>query len=88
MPPDVQSTLEELMKLTRDNNSMLHKMRRGARNAQMMRGFYWLLIIGVSVAGYYTIKPYIEKVQSLYSDGQNAIENVKDFGSGLPKFGQ
>lgn len=88
MPPDVQSTLEELMKLTRENNSMLHKMRRSARNAQMMRGFYWILIIGIGVAGYYTLMPYIEKVQSLYTESQNAIEDIKDFGSNLPKLGQ
>ncbi|PIR38203.1 MAG: hypothetical protein COV34_01125 [Candidatus Zambryskibacteria bacterium CG10_big_fil_rev_8_21_14_0_10_42_12] len=60
--------VQELLSLTRENNTMLHKMRRSQRIANIMRVVYWLILAGAAIGAYYFIQPYIEGAQQFYND--------------------
>ena len=51
--------LQEIIELSRDNNKMLRKVVRAQRWATFWRIFYWAIIIGSIVAGFYWVQPYI-----------------------------
>ena len=51
--------LQEIIELSSENNLMLHKMLRAQRWASFWRFFYWTIIIGSLVIGYYWAEPYL-----------------------------
>ena len=74
-------TLDEILKLTKQNNEMLHSMRRSQRWGSVMHAIYWLIIIGASVAAYYYSQPYIDKLMALYKQNQSVFSDLKNLGS-------
>jgi|TARA_Y100000310_G_scaffold296014_1_gene327884 hypothetical protein len=79
---------KELLKLTRDNNKLLHKMRRHAIYGNIIRLFYWALILGVPIViYYYFLQPYLEQVLEAYSGFQRGVESVQDVGSQVKGLG-
>ena len=68
--------LERSLRLAEENNTILIKMRRGARLSQAMSYVYWLIIIGISVGAYYYAKPYLDKAINLYNSAQTNINGV------------
>ena len=69
--------MKELLELTRDNNKLLHKMRRHAIVANIMRLFYWAIIFGGPVVIYfYYLQPYMQQLFDAYSGVQGGVENV------------
>jgi len=67
MDPESKKLLEESLTLAKDNNNMLHSMRRSMRMQRAMTAFYWLFIIGSAVGAYYFIQPYLDTVLDMYS---------------------
>jgi hypothetical protein len=55
-----QQKLEEIYRLTVENNHMLHNMRNRERVANAFRILYWVVIIGSLLGAYYYIKPVLE----------------------------
>ncbi|MDQ5962491.1 MAG: hypothetical protein QG653_298 [Patescibacteria group bacterium] len=55
-----QEKLEEVYKLTLENNTLLHGMRNRERIANAIRILYWLVIIGSLFGAYYYIRPVID----------------------------
>jgi Ni,Fe-hydrogenase I cytochrome b subunit len=60
MEPDERKMLERLLHLSEHNNRILRHIRREMLFHRFARLFYWILILAVSIAGYYYVKPYIE----------------------------
>jgi hypothetical protein len=54
-----QEKLEEVYKLTLENNHLLHKMQSRDRIAYIFRVIYWLIILGALGGAYYYIRPFI-----------------------------
>ena len=54
-----QEKLEEIYKLTQENNHMLHGMRNRERVANAFKILYWIVIIGSLLGAYYYVKPLI-----------------------------
>ena len=84
--------MKELLELTRDNNKLLHKMRRHAIYGNIMRLFYWAVIFGIPVAlYYYYLQPYLGQLMETYSGIQGGVQNVgdqaKELSGILEKFG-
>ena len=80
MDEETKKLLEENLRLARENNDMLHSLRRSARFARFMSLLYWVFIVGSAVGAYYLIEPYINQVKDLYSGASDV------FGSfNLPK---
>ena len=67
MSPEEKVILERTMKLSEENNRILHSIQRSMRIARIMRVVYWLFIIGSAVGAYYLIQPYVDSLVGIYS---------------------
>lgn len=76
--------MEELLKLTRDSNKILHAMRRHQRWASVGHALYWLLIVGVSVGSYVLIKPYLQTLMETYDKITEASNSIQDMNFSNP----
>ena len=59
--------LKQILELTQDNNKMLHKIRNVQKREAIFRAVKLLVIIGVSVASFYYVEPYLNKMLGLVS---------------------
>ena len=69
MDPDIKNLLEENLRLSKENNELLLKVRRVQRWSQISRIFYWIIIIGISFGAFYFIQPYIGNLLNVYTKG-------------------
>lgn len=69
MDQEIKNLLEENLKLSKENNELLIKVRRVQKWSQYSRIFYWVLIIGITYGAFYFIQPYLENLLSLYTGG-------------------
>ncbi len=82
MDQESKKLLEETYELERENNKMLHKLRRAQKNAVLMSVAYWFIVIGISVGAFYFVQPYVDSAIKLYKDANQSINQIKGF---LPK---
>ena len=80
MDPESQKLLAETYALAKENNNMLHGIRRSQRMASFMRAIYWLIIIGASVWSFYALQPYLTKVLGVYNSVSGS-DLLKNFGN-------
>jgi hypothetical protein len=62
--PEERQLLERIAHLTKENNLLLQKMRQGVVLNRYVRVLYWIIIIGLSIWGYYLIQPYISTFEN------------------------
>ena len=74
MDPESQKLLEETLALSKENNEILHSIRRSMRMARFMSILYWVFIIGSAVGAFYLIQPYIEQLKDVYSGANSVLE--------------
>jgi hypothetical protein len=67
MDQEERSLLEENLRMSRENNKLLIKVRSSQRWASITRVLYWMVLIGISFGAFYFLQPYIEKIMNLYS---------------------
>lgn len=81
--------IKELLELTRENNKLLHKIRRHAVWGSVFSILYWAFILGVPVVlYYYYLQPYLGQVLDTYSGIQNEINNsLQETGDQTKKLG-
>ncbi|OGI58111.1 hypothetical protein A3C60_01145 [Candidatus Nomurabacteria bacterium RIFCSPHIGHO2_02_FULL_37_45] len=75
MDPEFKKLLEETFELAKENNDMLHSMRRSMRLQRIMSILYWVFIIGSAVGAYYLIQPYIDQLTNIYGGARSDIDN-------------
>ena len=78
MNPEEKELLKKTLELARENNRMLHSIKRLMLWGRIFRIVYWVLIIGAAIGLYYYIDPYINDVISAYASLKG---NVQDFGN-------
>jgi uncharacterized membrane protein (DUF106 family) len=83
MDPEMKKLLEENLRLSQENNTMLHKMRRSMIISRALTVFYWIIIIGSAFGAYYFIQPYIDQILGV--DGGDK-SNLESFGDMFNKF--
>lgn len=69
MEQDIEDRLARIEKVVSDNNAMLTKLRNAQKNAVYWRLVYWLVIIGLTLASFYFIEPYIGQLGAAYGIG-------------------
>ena len=72
--------LEQILKLTEENNKLLAKLYRSLWWSRAWKIVYWAVIIGIAFGSFYFLKPYVDKVQALLgSVGKevNVVQKVK-----------
>ncbi len=78
MDPEVKQLLEENLRLSKENNVLLTKIRSVQRWSQISRIFYWFIIIGASLGAFYYLKPYLGNLVNIYSGGVSGVNNISD----------
>ena len=95
MDPNVQK-FEEIYRLVKENNRMLHKMRRNAFLGGIIRLLIWAAALGIPIWLFFTyLFPVLEstmktfeQIQGVGVSAQGQFEGLsdtlRDFKSGLP----
>lgn len=76
MDPESKKLLEETLALARENNKMLHTIRRSMLWARVMSVLYWVVIIGIAFGTFYFIQPYIDQLSNIYGGAKNSLDSV------------
>lgn len=84
MDSDDKKVLKEVLELSRENNKMLHKMKRAAFLNKLVRVFYWIIILGSAVSVYYYIQPVLQQLIRTYTDLLDTASQVKEATNALP----
>jgi hypothetical protein len=83
MDQEVKNLLEENIRISKENNVLLLKIRSTQRWAQIIRIFYWVAIIGVSYGAFYFIQPYLGNLLNIYTGGVSGVNNISDISKNL-----
>ncbi len=73
MNPEEKSLLEKTYALAKENNDMLHALRRSIRWGRIFRLAYWLLIIAGAIGTTVYIGPMLQQVYGTY---QSVLEDA------------
>ncbi len=77
---ELREMVEETLELSKENNVMLSRLRRSQKNAQMLRGLYWVFAIALAFGAYQYLSPYLKKVIDMYNTASSGITSIKSFG--------
>lgn len=83
MSPEERELLNQSLELSKENNKMLHMIRRYMRLARFMSVIYWVFIIGSAVGAYYFIQPYVEKIYTVYGGAKSNLDNISNLLQGF-----
>ena len=72
----LKNMVSESLTLARENNKMLKKVRSTQKWANYSRIFYWILIIGISIGGYYLSKSFFNNAISSYTTSSSNINDI------------
>ncbi len=78
MDPESRKLLEATYSLEKENNKMLHVMKRSMFWARVMSIMYWLVIIGVSIGTFYFVQPYLDQVVKMYGNAGATLKNFQN----------
>ena len=77
MGPETRNLLEENLRLTKENNRLLRKLKRAQTLGTVFRIIWIAVIVGLPVALYvYLIQPYYEGVQTRFESLQQKIDSI------------
>jgi hypothetical protein len=83
MDQEVKQLLEENLRLSKENNVLLLKIRSVQRWAQITRVLYWVVIIGVSFGAFYYVQPFLGNMLNVYTGGVGGLNNINDITKNL-----
>lgn len=80
---ELKEMVEETLELSKENNAMLGRLRRSQKNAQMLRGLYWVFAIALAFGAYQYLSPYLKKIIDVYNTASSGITSITTFGNNL-----
>ncbi len=85
---DEKEMIQQTFEMTRDNNRMLHAMRRNAFFGGLMRLAFWVIIIGGPIVFYYAYAaPYVDQMLAAYAGIKGDVQSIKDVTNKIPNLG-
>lgn len=84
MDPDTQKMIRETLRLSRENNEMLHKMRSAQKRASFWRFVKLLISIGLFILAYRFIMPYVNDLRNSYESARSSLEEIQEARDRLP----
>jgi zona occludens toxin (predicted ATPase) len=93
MDPESKKLLEQTFELTKENNEMLHKVRRVQKRTALFSLLRLLVIIGIAFGVFIYVEPYLTKIMNLFTsfgnsgvqgDSSSLMDLIKNFGN-IPK---
>lgn len=73
----------ELQRMVAENNSILRGMRRKARLHTVMRMIMIVAVVAGLLYAYAAIRPYLDKINSVYSDVTHFTDKVSQVGQSV-----
>lgn len=74
----IKKLLKENLRLTKENNTLLKKIRRAELFRMWMRFIFLLIVLGVPFLVYhYYLKDYLVELQDTYNGLQGGVENLR-----------
>jgi hypothetical protein len=70
MEPEERKMLEDTLRIVQHNNRMLRRIRHEVWFARLSHLMYWIIILGISIAGYYYLKPYLADLTQAVQSGK------------------
>ncbi len=52
--------MDELMRLTKENNKMLHSLKTHANVGIVLKSLYWIVVLGFVFGAYYYLQPIMD----------------------------
>jgi len=80
-----QEKLEEVYRLTLENNHLLQKMQTRDRITIIFRIIYWLAIIGALGGAYYYIRPFYDAVSANSTRAEGVLQQFEQLRSQFPE---
>ncbi|OGI91226.1 hypothetical protein A3A09_00235 [Candidatus Nomurabacteria bacterium RIFCSPLOWO2_01_FULL_42_20] len=84
---EIKTLLEANLKLSKENNKLLHKVRGVQKKHYFFLGLRWLVIIALLFGAYYYIQPYLKQIVEVYNSipnlGKIDIGNIEGLIEGL-----
>lgn len=87
MDQEERTLLEETLKISRENNRMLHKMQSAMRWSRIVKTIYWLIILGSIFGLYYFLQPFIQSLGDAYQGFAGSLEKARSVLDSLPHAG-
>lgn len=84
MDPDTQKMIRETLRLSRENNEMLHKMRSAQKRAAFWRFVKLLISIGLFILAYRFVMPYVNDLRDSYESARSSLEQIQEARDRLP----
>lgn len=78
------SKFDELLELTRENNKILHGIRRTQRWSSVFTVVYWAIILGSIFGTYYYFQPTIQKYVGLVQSSVGTLQQLQKGVSSIP----
>jgi hypothetical protein len=83
----VDPRIDEILRITKDTNRMVHKMRRSQLWGRFYQVVWWIAILAISGAAYYYYaQPYVDKLTQLYAQVEQGGQQAQSVGSQLSSF--
>jgi hypothetical protein len=83
MDEEDKKKLDAILKLSEENNHFLRKVRGAQKTSQMFKAIYWVIIIAVTLGGFYLVKPFLSTLTGLYSGIGGGSSNGSGSSSGF-----
>nr|MCK4930194.1 hypothetical protein [Nanoarchaeota archaeon] len=81
---ETRRLLRKNLEINRENNELLKKLHRSGVIGNVLRVFYWAIILGVPVFLYYSvILPYISELNEVYVGVTEDVDNLQSTGEKL-----
>ena len=78
----MEETLDELLKLTKENNEILRGMRSSQRWTNFFNYIYYALIIGSFLGAYYYLQPFVDQAMQSLQGVASGIQDVQGAAAG------
>ena len=76
--------IDELLELTKENNKILHGMRRTQRFSSFLTLVYWAVILGSIFGTYYYFQPTIQKYVKTIRTSMGIIQSFEKAAGSIP----
>jgi hypothetical protein len=77
-PQDMQELLQENIHLARENNELLHSIRRSQMVSFWSKVVFYVIVVGVPVLVYqYYLQDYIQQMRTNYTTMLDTVEKVR-----------
>ena len=80
MDPESKKLLKDTFALAKENNSMLHTIKRSMHVSSIISFIYWIFIIGTAIGAFYFIQPYLSQIKDIYVNASAELNSLKNFG--------